>query len=217
MNSTPLKIGDYLYHPDRSCLLINGVVIRISENEHKLLELLLERRQQLVTKEEILNTLWGQKHVVVDNGSVNTAISKLRKCFGDSTTESRFIRTVRGEGYVLIADVEEVDATQVETGLPPAKGSSAFGSAVRPDPFSLPLRIALSVAFILLLACVLFSINTAMIKCNINDDQIIFLLGNGRADEQRLLEGERSTEFDHYAADQAITCVLKKEIMVCSP
>ena len=105
MFDNTINIGNYIYHPDRRCLVINGVVIRIAENEDKLLRVFIENRNKIVSKETILSALWGEKHVIVDQGSVNTTISKLRKCFNDSSNDSRFIKTVRGQGYILVADV----------------------------------------------------------------------------------------------------------------
>ena len=218
MDSHPLKIGDYVYHPDRSCLVLNGVVIRISENEHKLLELLLRNKSHLVTKEEIIATLWGERHVVVDQGSVNTAISKLRKCFGDSTTDSNFIKTVRGQGYVLIADVEPLDI-QVQGADRPGPRRLASPDLHRRTlaPAFLIWSILLPLLFLLWLGTVVLTVRATMVSYGAGDEGVVFLLADGEPAGGLVSEGFRSAPFEHYAADKLVTCVFGQGPVVCSP
>ena len=71
-----------------------------------LLILLVGRRGQLVSRSEIVDTLWAKDVFVdVENG-VNTAIRKLRQALRDSPDAPTFIETVPGKGYRFIAAVE---------------------------------------------------------------------------------------------------------------
>ena len=71
-----------------------------------LLILLVARQGQLVSRNEIVDTLWGKDVFVdVENG-VNTAIRKLRQALRDSPDTPAFIETVPGKGYRFIAAVE---------------------------------------------------------------------------------------------------------------
>ena len=68
--------------------------------------MLLERDGQVVTREEIQKRLWPNDTVVEFEHSINAAIAKLRKAFGDSATEPRYIETIAKRGYRLIASAE---------------------------------------------------------------------------------------------------------------
>lgn len=217
MDSHPLKIGDYIYHPDRSCLVMNGVVIRISENEHKLLELLLRKKRRLVTKEEIIATLWGERHVVVDQGSVNTAVSKLRKCFGDSTTDSNFIKTVRGQGYVLIADVAPLEVPVQEGSGPWPRSIAVLDPHYRTRaPAFLIWSILLPLLFFLWLGTVVLTVRASTVSYESDDEEVAFLLA-GESVGGIVTDGFRSAPFEHYAADRLVTCVFGQGPVVCSP
>ena len=68
--------------------------------------LLLDRRGELVTRDEIVDRLWGRDVFIDLDTSVNTVIRKVRRALRDSADHSRFIQTVQGKGYRFIADVE---------------------------------------------------------------------------------------------------------------
>lgn len=73
-----------------------------------LLILLLERRGDLVTREEIIERLWGRDvYVDVDTG-ISTVVWKVRAALRDSADSSRYIETVPGRGYRFAAPVEAV-------------------------------------------------------------------------------------------------------------
>src|SRR5262245_60815425 len=75
----------------------------------KLLDLLLyllERPGQLVTKEELLDSVWPGANVT-DN-ALAQAVSDLREAIGDDAAAPTFIRTIARRGYRFIAPVERV-------------------------------------------------------------------------------------------------------------
>ena len=77
----------------------------------ELLLLLVERRGNLVTRQEIAARLWGAEIFHdIDNG-VHTAIRKVRQALQDSTSRPAFIQTVSGKGYRFAAAVTVSDAT----------------------------------------------------------------------------------------------------------
>ncbi len=71
-----------------------------------LLMLLVDRRGDLVTRDEIVDRLWGRDVFIDVDASVNTVIRKVRRALRDSADQSRFIQTVQGRGYRFIADIE---------------------------------------------------------------------------------------------------------------
>lgn len=101
----------------------DGRRVRLERQPMDLLILLVRRRGQLVSRNEIVDALWGKDVFVdVENG-VNTAIRKLRQALRDSSDAPAYIETVPGKGYRFIATVEtDVPAT---VPVPPALAPAA--------------------------------------------------------------------------------------------
>src|SRR5215204_1210940 len=70
----------------------------------ELLLMLVENRDRVLSKNELLNTVWEGQFVEENNLAVQ--ISALRKIFGEKSREHRFIVTVPGRGYRFVSDVE---------------------------------------------------------------------------------------------------------------
>ena len=73
-----------------------------------LLLLLLERRQELVSREDMAKRLWGPDVFTDLDAGIHTAILKIRQVLGDSRESPRFVETVPGKGYRFVAPVEVV-------------------------------------------------------------------------------------------------------------
>lgn len=97
-----------------------------------LLELLLQKSPNAVSKDEMFDTIWPGVHVT--DASLSTAIRQIRQAIGDTGDRQDFIRTVRGHGFQFVGDIRETapaqpafDATQI-----PAMPSGKPTIAVRP-------------------------------------------------------------------------------------
>jgi TolB-like protein/DNA-binding winged helix-turn-helix (wHTH) protein/Tfp pilus assembly protein PilF len=88
----------------------SGLRIRIQQQPMKLLEILLERPGEVVTREELRSRVWADESFGDFDQAVNIAIAKLRSALGDSAENPRFIETLPKRGYRFIADVSVVDA-----------------------------------------------------------------------------------------------------------
>src|ERR1700736_6178449 len=73
-----------------------------------LLLLLVERRGELVTREQIVARVWGKGVFLDTDNSINGAISKIRQVLRDNAEQPRFVQTVSGKGYRFVASVTEV-------------------------------------------------------------------------------------------------------------
>ena len=71
-----------------------------------LLFLLVSRPSELVTKEEILDSVWGDRFV--SGSALTSRIKAARHAVGDDGSAQRVIRTVHGRGYQFVAKVEEL-------------------------------------------------------------------------------------------------------------
>jgi pimeloyl-ACP methyl ester carboxylesterase/DNA-binding winged helix-turn-helix (wHTH) protein len=89
---------------------------------------LLEHRDRVVGKDELLDHIWG--HRFVTPGTLNSRIKALRQALGDDGSAQRVIRTVRSRGFRFVADVA-LPAYPEPAGGPagPAVGTLAPGDA----------------------------------------------------------------------------------------
>lgn len=74
----------------------------------ELLLFLVEHRGELVTREQIVERIWGKGVFLDTDNSINAAISKIRQLLRDDPEQPQFIQTVTGRGYRFIAPVTEV-------------------------------------------------------------------------------------------------------------
>src|SRR5713226_959979 len=86
---------------DRSAyeLRRGGTAVHLQRIPFQLLSLLVERSGQLVTREEILERIWGKGVFVDSENSINTAVRKIRRTLNDVAGAPRFIITVPARGY----------------------------------------------------------------------------------------------------------------------
>jgi TolB-like protein/DNA-binding winged helix-turn-helix (wHTH) protein/Tfp pilus assembly protein PilF len=87
----------------------SGLRIRVQQQPMKLLEVLLERPGELVTREELRSRVWPDESFGDFDQALNIAIGKLRSALGDSAENPRFIETLPKRGYRFVADVSVVD------------------------------------------------------------------------------------------------------------
>ncbi|HXI66492.1 MAG TPA: tetratricopeptide repeat protein [Steroidobacteraceae bacterium] len=109
--SQRIKFGCFEADLRSAELTKQGKRIMLQEQPFRLLAMLIERRGELVTREEVRQKLWPNTIVDFDHG-LNKAISKIRDALGDSAEKPRFIETVARRGYRFLADVR--DTTQQE-------------------------------------------------------------------------------------------------------
>ncbi len=83
-----------------------GRRVKLQKRPFEVLTLLLQQPGELVTREEIRGRLFAPDIHVDFDQSLNTAVNKLRGALGDSAESPRFIETLSGRGYRLIAPTE---------------------------------------------------------------------------------------------------------------
>jgi TolB-like protein/DNA-binding winged helix-turn-helix (wHTH) protein/Tfp pilus assembly protein PilF len=80
-------------------------MLRLEKIPMELLILLVERREQLVSREEIIERLWGRDVFLDTEQGINTAIRKIRLALRDDPDEPRYLLTVVGKGYRFIGPI----------------------------------------------------------------------------------------------------------------
>ena len=142
----------------------SGKSVKLSRIPMELLLLLVERRGELVTRDEIGERIWGKDVFVDQDNNINAAIRKLRQVLDDDPEQPKFIQTVTGRGYRFIAPVP--DPPNVTPNLesvperPTQNGVLVDRRAIPPplpDPQARPLKLALpALALLLLVAAVVY-------------------------------------------------------------
>jgi cholera toxin transcriptional activator len=83
----------------------HGLRIKLHAQPFQVLVMLLERPNELVTREEMRQRLWGSDTFVDFDHGLNSAVNKIRESLNDSAARPRYIETVPGKGYRFIAPV----------------------------------------------------------------------------------------------------------------
>jgi len=114
-------------------LRVAGKVVQLERIPMKLLILLVENQDKLVSREAIIEHLWGRDVFLDAEQGINTAIRKVRMALCDDSEKPRFLQTVVGKGYRFVGPVSVVDRAI------PAEGLSTARPAIRSIAV-LPLR-----------------------------------------------------------------------------
>ena len=104
----------------------SGRPLRLERIPMEVLLLLIERKGQLVTREEIVERIWGREVYLDTDNSINGAIRKLRQALQDDPEKPRIIQTITGRGYRFIAEVGDREVDE-------ASRSAVFVSPAGPE------------------------------------------------------------------------------------
>jgi DNA-binding winged helix-turn-helix (wHTH) protein len=104
MTSPCYHFDEFELDCDRFELLHNGRTLKLERIPMELLILLLEREGSVVTRQEIVDRLWGKDVFVDTEHGINTAIRKIRQALKDNPEQPRFIQRKTGKGYRFEAE-----------------------------------------------------------------------------------------------------------------
>jgi DNA-binding winged helix-turn-helix (wHTH) protein/tetratricopeptide (TPR) repeat protein len=128
-----------------------GRRVNLEKKPMELLIFLVARRDQLVSREDIVARLWGSSLFIDTQPNINNIVRKIRSALGDDSSRPRFLETVVGKGYRFVGPIRvlgarnfESDFGRVSTGVFPAEKSSAWNE--RSSLAVLPLLLAKGVA-----------------------------------------------------------------------
>jgi DNA-binding winged helix-turn-helix (wHTH) protein len=113
-----VRFDDFQLDYDRFQLYCRGGLVRLEGLPLQLLMFLVEKRGQLVTREQISSELWSKDVFVDVDQGINTAIRKVRQALKDDADEPHYLQTVVGRGYRFVAPIVEEDGNRAA----PAEG-----------------------------------------------------------------------------------------------
>lgn len=88
----------------RHVVAVDGLVVPLSGAEYRLLRVFLEHPQRVLSRDQLLELANGREPILFDR-SVDVLVGRLRKRLRDDGREPQLVKTVRGEGYVFVAQV----------------------------------------------------------------------------------------------------------------
>lgn len=128
----PIRFGEIEVDPAAHGVSRAGVPLQLEPKAFAVLLALLERPGELVPRDELLDRVWGHRHVTP--GVLTRAIAQLRAVLGDDPHHPRYIQTRHALGYAFIGQLEPVPAVEA---------ASAEGPGPEPtDPDAAPLAQA---------------------------------------------------------------------------
>lgn len=143
-NSTVIDSNNYT-------LMDDGVAVMLEPQVFDLLVYLIERRERLVSRHEILDALWPGK--VVTEGALSNRIKMVRAAVGDNGHDQRVIKTVHGRGYQFVASIE----TSLNTNVLSHSASGLAQKVARPNKAFAYLGASLLLLMVLVVALVFFN------------------------------------------------------------
>jgi DNA-binding winged helix-turn-helix (wHTH) protein len=101
--SSLYRFGQFALDPARRTLSPEDALVALTPKAFDVLLFLAKNPSRLVTKDELLQAVWG--NTFVEEGNLTQYISHLRKALGDNAEDTRLIVTIARKGYQFTADV----------------------------------------------------------------------------------------------------------------
>jgi TolB-like protein/DNA-binding winged helix-turn-helix (wHTH) protein/Tfp pilus assembly protein PilF len=120
-------------------LSLDGHRVKLERQPMELLILFAQRPGQLVSRDEIVDRLWGKDVFVDAERSINAAVRKIRSALHDDPANPQYLETVVGKGYRFIGNIEL-------TGGPTERPAPTVTADAISQPTAIPRRKSLRVA-----------------------------------------------------------------------
>ena len=98
-------LGDCLLDPDRRLIVCDGDQVHLANKPFQVLLYLIDNRDRVVSRQELLEQFWDGKEVYDD--TLRKAVGAIRKALGERSAAARFIETRHREGYRYVGPLEE--------------------------------------------------------------------------------------------------------------
>ena len=116
----------------RAELRAGGETCPVEPQVFALIALLVENRERLVSRDELIEKVWDGR--IVTDAAIASRVKSARRALGDDGQAQRFIRTVHGKGFRFVAEAKAVhdDTVTPAIATPPASGQRAEPAATEP-------------------------------------------------------------------------------------
>src|SRR6201997_3816073 len=104
---------DFVLDTDRRELRAGAANFDVEPQVFDLLEYLIRHRDRVVSRDELIESIWGGR--VVSESALSTRINAVRSAIGDSGNQQRLIKTLPRRGVRFVGEVKEEQKTSEET------------------------------------------------------------------------------------------------------
>ena len=139
-----VEFDRFAFDPVRRVLSEQGVPVSLTAKAFDVLLALIENRDRVISRTEIMDLVWPETEV--EEGNLTQHISMLRKVLGEGAGENRFIVTVPGRGYRFVGDL--VKRSEPSSRITAMSASSSETTWKWSAIFAFTLLVALAIAFI---------------------------------------------------------------------
>src|SRR5262252_9181319 len=105
-----VRFGPFHLDRQRQQVYRGGSKLRLQGKVYQVLLVLIQNQGEVVTREQLKQSLWPADTHVNYDANVNTTVNKLRQALGDSSDNPVYVETIPRKGYGLIVPVENADA-----------------------------------------------------------------------------------------------------------
>ncbi len=159
MSRQLLQFGAYELDSAAGELRKHGIKIKLQEQPLQILQKLLERPGEVVTREDLQKRIWPADTFVDFDHGLYSAVQRLRETLGDTAETPRYIETLPRRGYRFIAPVKNNgnhDAVKVGTACLEAPAVSVPNWGTRRRSLRIPILVAAGLIFVALLFALAF-------------------------------------------------------------
>jgi DNA-binding winged helix-turn-helix (wHTH) protein/TolB-like protein len=114
MASARFRFGLFEFDTANRELRREGVLVRMQAQPAQVLDCLLQRAGQVVSRDELQRAVWGEDTFVDFDRGLNFCMAQIRSALGDEVSGPRFIRTIPKRGYQFIAPIDRAANAQPE-------------------------------------------------------------------------------------------------------
>jgi len=127
------RSGPFIIDPNTAEISRDGIPLKLRPQAFQVLQILMERQGELVTREELIQQIWGSDTFVDFDQGLNFCIREVRKALGDGADEPKYLQTLPRRGYRFTGQVERIqDAAKAAP--EPAAAAAAPVAASEPTP-----------------------------------------------------------------------------------
>lgn len=112
----PVCFESFSVDPVNARLQRNGKTVLLTPKAFSVLHYLVLHPQRLVTKKELLETIWAERYV--GEAVIKVCVREIRKAIGDEAKSPHFIETVHTRGYRFIGEITGNGLPSVHSSVP---------------------------------------------------------------------------------------------------
>jgi TolB-like protein/DNA-binding winged helix-turn-helix (wHTH) protein/Tfp pilus assembly protein PilF len=129
----------------------HGIRLKLQDQPLQVLTMLLEKRGEVVTRDELRQKLWSDDTFVDFDAGLNSAVKKLRNALGDSAENHSYIETLPRRGYRFIGEVESEPGAAEPSAIPKVASAETAGKPSQvPGRRSLPVIVFAGASLVVL-------------------------------------------------------------------